>query len=260
MTKKLFAAALFCALISAFQTSAEASYPPARNESFAVRTLQTLHSAEVTYQATAGNGSFGSLNNLRQANLIDAATASGNKNGYHFVVQTTAMNGNTSANFTITATPQRYRKTGRKSFYIDISGVVRGADKNGLPATADDPIIENLCSPSEECTIANLRTLHSAEVTYSATSGNGSYGTLNQLCIEGLVNKMLAGGYASGYNFTITFTARTNTDLATFSISAVPIIYGVTGIRSFYIATDGVMHAADKHGTPATADDPVIEY
>lgn len=260
MIKKLFAAALFCALISAFQTSAKAFYPPAHNERFAVRTLQTLHSAEVTYQATAGNGNFGSLANLLQANLIDAATASGNKNGYHFVVQTTAMNGNTPANFSITATPQRYRKTGRKSFYINTSGVMRGADKDGLPATADDPIIENLCLPNEECTISSIRTLHSAEVTYQATYGNGSFGTLNQLAAVGLVNELLARGYANGYNHTIAFTPRTTTSEATFSISAVPIAYGVTGFRSFYIATDGVIHAADRHGEPATADDPVIEY
>ena len=39
------------------------------------------------------------------------------------------------------ATPQSYRKTGRKSFYIDETGVMRGADKNGVTATNDDPPI-----------------------------------------------------------------------------------------------------------------------
>ena len=258
MIKKLFAAALFCALISAFQTSVKAFYPPAHNERFAVRTLQTLHSAEVTYQATAGNGNFGSLGNLLQANLIDAATASGNKNGYHFVVQTTAMNGNTSANFSITATPQRYRKTGRKSFYINTSGVMRGADKNGLPATADDPIIENLCLPNEECTIANLRTLYSAEVTYQAISGNGNFGTLDQLAAVGLINSGLATGSANGYNLVVIHFDRTNNTPASFKITAVPINYGVTGIRSFYVDESGVIRGADKNGAPADADDPVI--
>ena len=260
MIKKLFAGALFCALLSVFnfETPAKAHYPRGNNERFSVHVVRTLHSAEVTYQATAGNGNFGSLNDLLQANLIDAATASGNRSGYRFVVQTTARTGNIPASFFITATPQRYPKTGRKSFYLDTSGVLRGADKNGASATADDPLIENECLPNEECTIANLRTLHSAEVTYQATSGNGNFTTLNQLHIEGLINELLARGYANGYNFTVTFTARTNSNPATFSISAVPITYGVSGIRSFYIATNGVIHAADKRGEPATADDPVI--
>lgn len=260
MTKKIFAAALFCALMFAFQTSVKAFYPPIQNEKLAVKALQTLHSAEITYSATSGNGSFGSLDSLLQANLIDAVIASGNKYGYHFAVQTTAFNGNTPSSFVITATPQRYGKTGRKSFYIAASGVIRGADKHGAIATADDPILENPCSPNEECTISSIRTLHSAEVTYQATSGNGNFGTLNQLAAAGLVSELLARGYANGYNFTIAFTPRTATSEATFNISAVPIAYGVTGFRSFYIATDGVIHAADKHGAPATADDPAIEY
>ncbi len=262
MIKKLSAFVFFCALTLTFSLStfANSSSPSARNEKFIVRTLQTLHSAEVTYQATSGNGNFGSLSDLRQANLIDAATASGDKYGYRFVVLTTAGTGNAPANFTLTATPQRYRKTGRKSFYISVSGVIRGADKNGELADSNDPIIENLCLPNEDCTISNLRILHRAEVTYAVTSGNGNFGTLNQLAAAGLINELLARGYANGYDLTVAFTPRTITSEATFSISAVPTTYGVTGVRSFYIATDGVIHAADRQGAPATADDPAIEY
>ncbi len=259
MIKKLFAAALFCAVLFTFQTSAKAFYPPAQNERFAIRTLQTLHSAEITYQATAGNGEFGSLNSLSVFNLIDTVLASGNKYGYRFVIEKTGRTANAPATFTITATPQRYGKTGRQSFYIATSGDIRGADKRGALATADDPILENICLPNEECTISNLRRLYGAEVTYQSTYGNGNYGTLNQLAAVGFVNELLARGYANGYNYTIAFTPRTATSEATFSISAVPITYGVTGFRSFYIATDGVIRGADKQGEPATADDPVIE-
>lgn len=249
-------------LVLGFQTSASSGkvyYPYIQNETFAVNAVRTLHSAQVTYQATAGNGNFGSLNDLRQASLIDTTIASGDKYGYRFAVQTMAGNGNTSASFVITATPQRYRKTGRKSFYINTSGTLRGADKNGAPATADDPIIENQCSRNEDCAISDLRTLHSAEITYQATSGNGNYGTINQLFVAGLVNELLARGYADGYNFNITFTVRTMTSEASFKITAVPINYGVTGIRSFYIDPSGVIRGADKQGAPATADDPPIE-
>jgi hypothetical protein len=44
--------------------------------------------------------------------------------------------------FTATATPKTYGKTGRRSFFIDEAGEVRGADHKGQPATADDPPID----------------------------------------------------------------------------------------------------------------------
>lgn len=271
MLKKLTVITLFCFLtigvnyqINAAITyksakSTAANYPYIQNERFAILALRTLHSAEVTYSNVYSNGNYGSLDNLRQLNLIDAALATGDKYGYHFVIQTTAGGENNPATFTITATPQRYGKTGRKSFYIGTFGVFHGADKHGAIATADDPILENLCSPNEECTISSIRTLHSAEYTYQATLGNGNFGTLNQLAAANLVSELLARGYANGYNFSVAFTVQTNNNPATFTISAVPITYGVTGFRSFYIATDGVIHATDKRGEPATADDPVIE-
>ncbi len=245
MIKKLYAAALFCALLSAanIQTFAKNYYPYLFNERFAVQKTIKIMVAEVTYEATSGNGNFGSLNDLRQADLIDPAAASGRKYGYDFVVQTTAQTNNTPAALIVTATPQFYRKTGRKSFYIDTSGILRGADKNGAPADGSDPIIE-ICAPHEQCTISNLRTLHSAEITLAATSNNGNYGSLSRLQAAGLINSQLATGSASGYNFTIVYADRTADRDAYFSISAVPQIYGTSGVRLFYIATDGVIHAA----------------
>ena len=44
--------------------------------------------------------------------------------------------------FEATATPAVYRKTGRRSFYVDQTGVVRAADLNGKPADANAPPID----------------------------------------------------------------------------------------------------------------------
>lgn len=41
-----------------------------------------------------------------------------------------------------TATPKNYGKTGRRSFFVDEGGNVRGADHKGRPATAEDPPVE----------------------------------------------------------------------------------------------------------------------
>jgi hypothetical protein len=47
----------------------------------------------------------------------------------------------TDDNFEAVAVPKEYGKTGKRSYFIDKSGVLRGADYKGKPATADDPIM-----------------------------------------------------------------------------------------------------------------------
>jgi hypothetical protein len=259
MLKKNLSIPFIFSLLFAFCFEASAS-PPAQNEKFVIHSLRALHSAQITYNATSGNGNFGTFQNLEQANLIDSALATGLKYGYNYQIFTTVWSAGMPATLRITATPQRYRKTGRRSFYIDESGVLRGSDKNGAAATVFDPEIEYECAPREECVITSLRTLHSAQVTYAATSGNGNYASFRQLYDVSLINSTLADGAAYGYNFTYLTIDRTATTSASFKLWAVPINYGVTGIRSFYIGTDGVIYGADKNGGLADENDPPIDY
>jgi hypothetical protein len=44
-----------------------------------------------------------------------------------------------AAGFTLAATPVKYGKDGRLSFFLDAGGTLRSADKNGAVATAEDP-------------------------------------------------------------------------------------------------------------------------
>ena len=46
------------------------------------------------------------------------------------------------AQFELTATPTEYGKSGKRSFFMNASGKLRGADKTGAPATAADPLID----------------------------------------------------------------------------------------------------------------------
>jgi len=47
----------------------------------------------------------------------------------------------TGDTFEAVATPREYGKTGKRSFFVDKSGVVRGDDHGGAPATvADKPV------------------------------------------------------------------------------------------------------------------------
>jgi type IV pilus assembly protein PilA len=91
----------------------------------------------------------------------------------------------------------------------------------------------------------SLRTMASAEATYQATAGNGSYGPVSDLVVQNLIDSVLGGSSGkSGYNFT-TGTAPT-ASTTVFVIAAAPkTITGVTatGTREFCIDQTGVLGA-----------------
>jgi hypothetical protein len=81
------------------------------------------------------------------AGLLDADLAAGRAEGYalRYRVVPSGEEGKESR-FELGATPTQYGTTGRRSFFIDSSGKMRGADKQGAPATAADPMIEESSS------------------------------------------------------------------------------------------------------------------
>jgi hypothetical protein len=106
----------------------------AANESSAVYNLLTLKEAELKFKATTNKGRFGTMRELKEEKLIDAALASGLKDGYCFVLITT------SEAFEVRAAPAKYPSDGRRSFYFSLDdGIIRAADKQGLAADANDP-------------------------------------------------------------------------------------------------------------------------
>jgi type II secretory pathway pseudopilin PulG len=109
----------------------------AANEGAAQSTLRTLYSAEATYQATSGEGKYGTLDELAAAGLIDVKTASGTKNGYKFTVEVTTNEMNYPG-FAVVGVPMTYGSSGIRSFYIDETGVIRAGDKSGRPSTKMD--------------------------------------------------------------------------------------------------------------------------
>lgn len=265
--KKLFVLAISLILLPtffAYKTHAQTITSRNFGERFVVRAVAVIHGAQMTYQATAGNGTYGSLQDLRQAGFIDAVLAGGEKYGYVFALSVTPPTSTMPAKFMLTATPRLYRKSGRLSYFVDERGDVRGADKNGGIATANDPIVDT-CSfygdiaGNERCVIGNVRSLHGAQMTYQATTGAGVYGTLSQLFAAGLINSRIGNGTNHGYNFIVIIIAPTPTSPALFTVQAIPAIYGVTGTRSFYIDVSGVLRGADKQGQPAGANDPPID-
>ena len=110
----------------------------AANEGSAQSSMRTIHSANATFQATAGNGDFGNLAALLGQTLIDPVlgTAPNTKSGYDFVCTPSAA-GVRPATFLATAVPDvtgGAGQTGTRRFGITEVGVMHG-DAPAVAAT-----------------------------------------------------------------------------------------------------------------------------
>ena len=235
------------------------SYSARIGSTLVYNALRQISGAQATFQATAGNGNYAStIKELADLNLIDGILGNGMKYGYYFVVSATESSLNSPPFFKVTATPSRYPKTGVRSYYLDSTGEIRGADKNGATATVNDPVII-ICENSETEAIQTLRAIYGAEVTYQSNSGFGNFGTLQNLSSNGLIDSSTATGGRCGYNFAVTTVDRSPNSPPSFYINAVPQQYPSTGRRSFYVDESGVVRGADRNGQPAGADDSPIQ-
>jgi type IV pilus assembly protein PilA len=111
----------------------------AANEGSAQSSLRTVHSAQATYQSTAGNGAFADgLDDLNGQNLIDSVLSSGTKSGYDFAVVEQAGTGG-SAEYGVYAYPDvttGVSQTGTRKFGITEVGVMNGdTDLAAIPNT-----------------------------------------------------------------------------------------------------------------------------
>jgi hypothetical protein len=76
-----------------------------------------------------------------QASLADADLASGKSGGYNFRYRIAPAADGNDTNFELTAVPDEYGKTGKRSFFLDTAGQIHGEDKQGSFASQDDPVI-----------------------------------------------------------------------------------------------------------------------
>jgi hypothetical protein len=112
------------------------------NERCTIGDMRLLHAAQMTYAATAGNGNFALLPRLYLAGLIRSDLYDYAARGYVYQVQVIDFVPDAQpASFKIWATPAAYPTSAVRSFYIDTTGVLRGADKNGGMANQNDPPI-----------------------------------------------------------------------------------------------------------------------
>ncbi len=102
----------------------------AANEGSAQSSIRTTHSAQATYQATAGNGAFATTYAILMGQqLIDSVLGSGSKSGYTFSMATDTGGAGATAIFGACAVPTTtsgVSQTGTRRFAITQVGVLRG--------------------------------------------------------------------------------------------------------------------------------------
>ena len=115
------------------ETSQSTQAPPqvtAANEIAVMVRLRGIASAEAMCYSESVR--YATLDELMEKQLL-MDTSQGKLQGYRIEVRLKA------GGFEATAVPNKYGVTGRRSFYLDQTNVLRGGDKAGSPATASDP-------------------------------------------------------------------------------------------------------------------------
>jgi hypothetical protein len=104
------------------------------NEATVQWKLRAIRNEQDEYKASTGR--YGTIEELKAAGQIDEARETFESPGYEIKITASGDK------FEATATPTNYPKQGRRSFYIDSTGNLRGGDTGGKPASASDPVID----------------------------------------------------------------------------------------------------------------------
>jgi hypothetical protein len=107
----------------------------AAREMVVLQQIQLITQGEQLYDMNKGK--FGTLDELIADGHINQRP---DNLGYKITLTVT----NAGGGYTLVASPQVYGPNGQRSFYVDQSNVIRGANHEGGPATASDPPVRDL--------------------------------------------------------------------------------------------------------------------
>lgn len=119
----------------------------------AIDGMKTIAQAIETYRRTyarlpdslskLGPPARGSTVGPNAAGLLDTSLAAGVRGGYKFrYVISGGSNLGAPAKYELAATPETYGRTGRRSFFRDVTGGLHGADRQGAVGSQVDPAVE----------------------------------------------------------------------------------------------------------------------
>ncbi len=117
-----------------------------------------------------------------------------------------------------------------------------------IAAIAIPNLISARRAANEGSALASNRILHTAQIAYGATVGNGNYAPdVPTLGSTNFIDQQLASGIKSGFRFDTKKTDRVaGTNEASFAIGAAPVIITQpmqTGGRKFCVALEGVVRS-----------------
>jgi type IV pilus assembly protein PilA len=137
-----------------------------------------------------------------------------------------------------------------------------------IAAIAIPNLLRARIAANESSAVGSVRTIVTAEVTYSSTWGTGFAATIVNLgganpCVAAagaacLIDPVLAAGNKSGYQLAAPGGAAVGGILPTFAVSAVPQTVGQTGQRAFCSDESGVVRF-DPRGVTTAATDAACE-
>lgn len=105
-----------------------------------------------------------------------------------------------------------------------------------IAAIAVPNLLESRKAANEASAISSCRTIVTAQITFSATRGNGAYAAdLGELMAAGMIDEALGSGTKDGYNFAVT-----GGDAGQFTVTATPVS-DATGYRGFFSDETGVI-------------------
>lgn len=222
--------------------------------------MRTLMLAQRDYFSGVGNGNYGTLQDLVDADLIEANTTISWDYWFINVEVIPASEGKT-AGYKIWGTPLVYRLLGIRSYYVDESEILRAEDLQGDFA---NETTAPLLFEDEDLIKYAMRSLWDAQRHYPCISGVscGSYATdFDSLSKARLIDFIVENGEFGGYRFEMDVVySPKNPWLNDFEIYATPINPNKANSRSFYISKTSLLRGADKDGKTGNENDPYVEF
>ncbi len=121
-----------------------------------------------------------------------------------------------------------------------------------LAAIAIPNLLASRRAANEGSAQSSIRTIHSCQALFRATSGNSSYGTLDELRVQFLTDSVLASGSKSGYTFVSNPVASgIAAQYYTTAVPTTPSGFGSSGTRRFAMTEDGVQRGDVTLTAPA---------
>jgi prepilin-type N-terminal cleavage/methylation domain-containing protein len=117
-----------------------------------------------------------------------------------------------------------------------------------IAAIAVPNLLQSKAAANEASAIGSIRNIVTSQITYSATTGAGSYAaSLAVLSAQNLIDSVLGAGSKDGYNFTVAGGANT------FVMNATPATPGTTGNRYFFSDESGVIRFSTSAAATSTS-------